>query len=111
MPVKWLPFKKVKGIQGQGGHVLKPSELQMVMCPCKSPCTTSKLGYSHNVPLEHNLRDNPIIPGDSEQWQNIAGSRHIAEQVISRLKLSLNLSRSYVQLLKSIKSTNIAKKL
>jgi hypothetical protein len=67
------------------------------VCSCEDPCTSSKLGYSHYTYLDENLRDNPIIPRDSEQWSEIAGSRHIVEQVISRLKLPLNLSHTYAR--------------
>lgn len=73
------------------------------VCSCENPCTSSKLGYSHYVYLDENLRDNPIIPRDSEQWDDIAGSRHIVEQVISRLKLPLSLSRSYIRDTKTAK--------
>lgn len=73
------------------------------VCSCENPCTDSKLGYSHYLYIDENLRDNTIIPRDSEQWDNISGSRHIVEQVISRLKLPLGLANSYTRNTKTVK--------
>jgi hypothetical protein len=73
------------------------------VCSCDNPCSDSKLGYSHYVYLDKNLRDTPIIPRDSKQWDDIAGSRHVVEQVISRLKLPLALSNSYTRNTKTVK--------
>lgn len=73
------------------------------VCSCENPCTDSKLGYSHYLYVDENLRDNTIIPRESEQWKNIAGDRHIVEQVISRLKLPLGLANSYTRNTKTVK--------
>ena len=73
------------------------------VCSCENPCSTSKLGYSHNVYLDANLRENPIIPRDSSQWNDIAGNRHIVEQVISRLKLPLSLANCYTRDSRTVK--------
>ncbi|HOV27810.1 MAG TPA: hypothetical protein PK566_15820 [Pseudobacteroides sp.] len=73
------------------------------VCSCENPCTQSKLGYSHYIYLHENLRDNPIIPRDSKQWDDIAGSRHVVEQVISRLKFPLALSNSYTRNTNTVK--------
>lgn len=73
------------------------------VCSCESPCTQSKLGYSHYIYIDENLRDNPIIPRDTAQWDDIAGSRHVVEQVISRLKLPLALANSYTRKTQTVK--------
>lgn len=73
------------------------------VCSCENPCTQSRLGYSHYINLDENLRDNPVIPRDSKQWDEIAGSRYVVEQVISRLKLPLALSNSYTRNTNTVK--------
>jgi hypothetical protein len=67
------------------------------VCSCEDPCTDCKCGYIHYEKPSDDIRSHPIIPRDSEQWDNIAGKRHVIEQVISRLKLPLWMGGSYTR--------------
>ncbi|MEW6622340.1 MAG: transposase, partial [Bacillota bacterium] len=53
---------------------------------------------------DDNYRAHPPIPRNTELWDKYAGLRHIVEQVISRLKLPLQLGKLYTQNLKTAKA-------
>lgn len=74
------------------------------VCSCEHPCTDCKCGYIHYEKPSDDIRSHPIIPRDSEQWEKISGSRHIVEQVISRLKLPLRMGGSYIRDSKTAKA-------
>lgn len=74
------------------------------LCTCDNPCTDCKCGYIHYEKPSDDIRSHPIIPRDSEQWEEISGSRHIVEQVISRLKLPLNMGGTYIRDIKTAKA-------
>lgn len=64
---------------------------------CDTPCSSAACGYIHYEYEPDNLRENPVISRDSQKYSLIAGKRHIVEQVISRLKLPLNMGGSYIR--------------
>lgn len=74
------------------------------VCSCENPCTDTKCGFIHYENLPDDIRSHPIIPRDSEQWDDISGSRHIVEQSISRLKLPLRMGGSYIRNTKTAKA-------
>lgn len=67
------------------------------VCSCENPCTDCRCGYIHYEKPSEDIRAHPIIPRDSKQWDDISGSRHIVEQVISRLKLPLTMGGTYTR--------------
>lgn len=71
---------------------------------CTSPCSNAACGYIHYEYEPDNLRENPIIARDSSKYVSIAAKRYIVEQVISRLKLPLNMGGSYIRNSKTSKS-------
>jgi len=74
------------------------------VCSCEDPCTNCKCGYIHYEKPSDDIRSHPIIPRDSEQWKELSHSRHIVEQVISRLKLPLKMGGSYIRDTKTAKA-------
>ena len=70
---------------------------------CDTPCSSSKCGYIHYEYESDNLRANPPIARNSDKYLSIANKRYIIEQVISRLKLPLNMGSSYVRNTKTTK--------
>lgn len=74
------------------------------VCSCEHPCTDCKCGYIHYEKPSEDIRSHPIIPRDSEQWEEISGIRHVVEQVISRLKLPLRMGGSYLRDSKTTKA-------
>ena len=64
---------------------------------CDTPCSSAACGYIHYEYEPSNLRENPIISRDSQKYYLLANKRHIVEQVISRLKLPLNMGGSYIR--------------
>lgn len=64
---------------------------------CNTPCSSAACGYIHYEYEPDNLRENPVISRDSQKYNLVAGKRHIVEQVISRLKLPLNMGGSYIR--------------
>lgn len=67
------------------------------------PRTNCKCGYIHYEKPSEDIRSHPIIPRYSDQWDEISGSRHIIEQVISRLKLPPRMGGSILEIPKSLK--------
>ena len=61
------------------------------ICSCENKCTTSNCGRMFYIYPKNNYRVNTPIPRGTELWDKIADCRHIIEQVISRLKLPLQL--------------------
>jgi hypothetical protein len=67
------------------------------LCSCESPCTTSSCGRMFYTYPKDNFRVHTPIPRGTPEWDLYADFRHIIEQVISRLKLPLQLSRILVR--------------
>ena len=67
------------------------------LCSCESPCTTSSCGRMFYTYPEDNYRAHTPIPRGTPEWNNYLDFRHIIEQVISRLKLPLQLGRILVR--------------
>jgi len=89
---KWLCAKSKK---------LPGSKYQ---CFCDDPCTPSKCGRIFYTYPKNNYRVHPPVPRNSEKWNKYAHLRHIVEQVISMLKLPLQLGKLYTQNLKTAKA-------
>jgi hypothetical protein len=61
------------------------------LCSCESPCTTSSCGQMFYTYPKDNYRAHTPIPRGTSEWDKYADFRYIIEQVISRLKLPLQL--------------------
>jgi len=71
---------------------------------CNTPCSSAKSGYIHYEYESDNIRQNPILSPNSDQYSLLSMKRHIVEQVISRLKLPLNMGGSYIRHSKTSKA-------
>jgi hypothetical protein len=74
------------------------------LCSCESPCTTSSCGRMFYTYPKNNIRAHTPIPRGTPEWDKYADLRHIIEQVISRLKLPLQLGRILVRDRKTAKA-------
>jgi hypothetical protein len=74
------------------------------LCSCESPCTTSSCGRMFYTYPNNNIRAHTPIPRGTPEWDKYADLRHIIEQVISRLKLPLQLGRILVRDRKTAKA-------
>jgi len=74
------------------------------VCSCEDKCTTSDCGRMFYTYPKDNYRAHTPIPRNTEQWNQIADFRHIIEQVISRLKLPLQLGNLRARDRKTIKA-------
>lgn len=61
------------------------------ICSCESPCTTSSCGRMFYTYPKDNYRAHTPVPRGTEEWEKYSDLRYIIEQVISRLKLPLQL--------------------
>lgn len=61
------------------------------ICSCESPCTTSSCGRMFYTYPKDNYRVHTPIPRGTDEWNKVSDLRYIIEQVISRLKLPLQL--------------------
>ncbi|MGD9155991.1 MAG: transposase [Bacillota bacterium] len=73
-------------------------------CSCESPCTTSSCGRMFYTYPKDNFRAHTPIPRGTPEWDKYADFRPIIEQVISRLKLPLQLGRILVRDRKTTKA-------
>jgi hypothetical protein len=71
---------------------------------CDTPCSSAKCGYIHYEYESHDLRAHPIMDRDCDKYAQISKKRVIIEQVISRLKLPLAMSGTFIHHSKSTKA-------
>ncbi len=71
---------------------------------CDTPCSSAKCGYIHYEYESHDLRAHPIMDKDCDKYSQISKKRVIIEQVISRLKLPLAMSGTFIRHSKSTKA-------
>jgi len=106
LPLKYCGITKEKNRAVRFKYICPKAKLTSdgFIVDCNNPCSSAACGYIHYEYEPGNLRENPIIPRDSFKYISIASKRYIVEQVISRLKLPLNMGGSYIRNSKTSKS-------
>lgn len=81
--VKWIcPLVKKARINGKTTYILS----------CSNPCTDSPCGRIYHPTINSNLRLNPPIPRDSDEWSKLYKIRCCTERTNHILKNTLGLS-------------------
>jgi len=107
LPMKWDGSCKGKNRSFRNKFICPKSKRLSsgkYVCYCEDKCTTSNSGRMFYTYPKDNYRAHTPIPRDTEQWNQIADLRQIIEQVISRLKLPLQLGNIYTRNRKTIKA-------
>jgi len=94
LPMKWDGLCKGKNRAPRNKFICpKAKKLPggKYLCSCNNKCTNSDYGRMFYTYPKDNYRFHTPIPRNTELWNNIASFRHIIEQVISRIKLPLQL--------------------